>query len=899
MLNSLSNSYKKGVAVLAMTVSLAYHSNAQQPLWRSDAYAFYPDRIVQQRYTAKALSPNEIVSDYSSPASEFKSSVISFKFSINGKDNEMTSGTDHHFNCETNLLYCETPLIRFGQPLKEKDPRPAGFLKPGAQLKLRVDMRGVLKEFNTKGFYTTFDGNRIYKEDFKGVYVAGSSAPLIWDFDNLVNHPELKLQDDNNDGIYETTLSMNIREDEKRTLSRWKLEKDLSPFPRYQSPYPLPDALYNMALEEMVNAVEPDSTFRTGKEWAGVWTRDVSYSIILSMAHLQPEVARQSLLRKVNRKKKIIQDTGTGGAWPISTDRMIWAVAAWELYKVTGDQDWLKEAYTIITNSINDDLQNIYDKETGLVKGESSFLDWREQTYPKWMQPADIFESQNLGTNAVHYQANKVAALMAAQLNDQQAAAKYAAIADQIKTAINRHLWLPSKNYYAQYLYGRKHKIVSPRAEALGEALCVIFGLAEGERRTLLLQHTPVTPYGISCIYPQIPNIPPYHNNAVWPFVQSYWLWAGAMAGNEAAVEESIAAIYRPAALFATNKENFVAENGDYSGTQINSSNMLWSLSGNISIVHRVLFGIQFEKDKLIFRPFVPASLGGKRRLDNFRYRNAILNISMEGSGNEIRSFMIDGKPHAIFEFPSTMEGMHEISIVLSGRTSADTTINRVPVLFSPAAPKPVHKNDLLSWAPVPGAASYRVLVNGKQVSESASTSFKTKQQGYQEYQVIAVDKSGVASFASEPLELIPPSQVSLYELENYAGPASYAYKGFSGKGFVETGASINTVIKVPVSIKEEGDYAVDIRYANGNGPVNTENKCAVRHISINGDAKGSLVFPQRGKGEWSNWGWSNPLTVHLTKGDYFISIEYLPANENMNEAINQAMLDQLRLIRM
>ena len=56
--------------------------------------------------------------------------------------------------------------------------------------------------------------------------------------------------------------------------------------------------------------------------------------------------------------------------------------------------------------------------------------------------------------------------------------------------------------------------------------------------------------YGISCIYPQIPNIPPYHNNenAVWLFGQSYYALAAAKAGNEEAVMESIAAIYRPAA---------------------------------------------------------------------------------------------------------------------------------------------------------------------------------------------------------------------------------------------------------------------------------------------------------------------------------------------------------------
>ena len=59
---------------------------------------------------------------------------------------------------------------------------------------------------------------------------------------------------------------------------------------------------------------------------------------------------------------------------------------------------------------------------------------------------------------------------------------------------------------------------------------------------------------------------------------------AAARSGNEEAVMSSIASIYRPAALFLTNKENFVADNGDYKGTEINSSNMLWSLSGQYRI---------------------------------------------------------------------------------------------------------------------------------------------------------------------------------------------------------------------------------------------------------------------------------------------------------------------------
>jgi hypothetical protein len=157
---------------------------------------------------------------------------------------------------------------------------------------------------------------------------------------------------------------------EKRTDSHWTMSKDASAFPQYKSDYLISDAIYNMSLEEIIKAVEPDRTFRTRKEWAGVWTRDISYSIILSMAYLQPRLAQNSLMRKV-KNGRIIQDTGTGGAYPVGTDRIIWATAAWELYKAIGDREWLKNAYAIIKNSVDADIQNVYDETSGLVKGES------------------------------------------------------------------------------------------------------------------------------------------------------------------------------------------------------------------------------------------------------------------------------------------------------------------------------------------------------------------------------------------------------------------------------------------------------------------------------------------------------------------------------------------------
>lgn len=871
--------------------------SSAQSIYSSGSFQIEKDRVIQGKNESRALSSTQLVSNYQSPANRFQSASISFKFSINGKDNEMLSGKDHHFTVKTGNGKAETPLIRFGQQLKDTAAAET-YLAPNTAITIKLDGRDILKQFTEKGFYTTYNGVKIYKEDFKGIFIAGGTAPLIWDFDNLQTHPELQLQDEDGDGIYEITLILNKHSDEKHTDAEWTLTKDVSAYPVYTSAYPISDAIYNLSLEEMLKAIEKDSTFRTGKEWGGVWTRDISYSIILSMAHLQPQVAKNSLLRKVNKHKRIIQDTGTGGAWPASTDRMIWAVAAWEIYLVTGDRGWLEQAYEIVKNSIDDDIQNVYDRTTGLVKGESSFLDWREQTYPKWMQPADIFESECLGTNAVHYQANSVLAKMATVLNRKEVAVKHKAIADNIKKGINQYLWLPDKNYYAQFLYGRNYKSVSPRAEALGEALCILFGIADAERAKQIVANTPLTEFGISCIYPQIPNIPPYHNNAVWPFVQTYWLWAAAKAGNEKGVAESIMDIYRPAALFLTNKENMVADNGDYNGTQINSSIMLWSLSGNLSIVHKVLFGIRFEENSLLFAPFVPKSLNGKRTLSNFKYRDAVLSIEMEGFGNRIASFTIDGKAATSYHVPADMKGNHTIKIVLANNES-DQTINKVSNYTTLKTPQVQYQNNSILWEPVEGAKSYSILQDGKSMASITTTQWAINEKDFHEYAVLAKDEQGVESFMSEPVGIYTETNSRTIEFEDFQKPAGYAYKGFTGKGFIETSTSVNPTVETGFDVTMAGLYSIDIRYANGNGPTNTENKCAIRTARIDNRKAGIFVFPQRGKEEWSNWGYSNCIQVYLAKGKHLLSVSLEKENTNMNELVNAAMLDHIRVTRL
>ncbi len=882
-----------GLLIIVSAFANVTLAQSSQVIHKTNEYTIFTDGVTQGKFSAKAISDTELISDYVSPKNQSVSSKIIFKFSINGKDNEMKSGVDHQFNL---VESSETPLIQFGTPLKFNNDK-AVDLKPDSPMKIRLDLRKVLAEIKNNGYFTTFKGDKIFKDDFKQVYVAGATAPLSWDFDNLHQKENLEMKDADGDGIYETTIVFNAKKDQKKTDGKWKLTKNTNAFPQYHSDHMLSNALYNLSLEEMINAVEPDSTFRTGKEWAGVWTRDISYSIILSMAHLQPKVAMKSLMRKVNAQKRIIQDTGTGGAYPASTDRIVWATAAWEVYKVTGDKKWLESAYTIIKNSIEDDYFVAYDYETGLVRGESSFLDWREQTYPRWMQPADIYESENLGTNALHYQANVILSEMAKMLSQNAVSEKHKALAVRIKNGINTYLWMPEKGYYAQYLYGRNFKSISPRAEALGEALCVLFGIADAEKVQSIVAMTPQTAYGITCIYPQIPGVPPYHNDAVWPFVQSYWAMASAKAGNSQSVMESIAAIYRPAALFLTNKENFEATNGDFAGTEINSSNMLWSLSGSIGMIHKLIFGIEFHADKIEFHPFVPQQLSGKRSLTNFKYRNAILDIEMENYGNEIASFTIDGKTSKP-EILSTLKGKHTIKIVLKMLAKTDAMMTKKANYFSPEMPIVTLKNSELSWQSVENVMVYQIIKNGKIVDQTKANSFKIVAGKYAEYQVVAVDANGVASFASEPIA-VSKTEPEIYEIESFAAKSAYDYKGFHGDGFVETSKTINAKIDMEVVVREAGLYTVDFRYANGNGPTNTENKCGIRSLKENDDFLGTVVFPQRGVQEWSNWGFSNGVKVYFEKGKHTLTVVLDPMNENMNGTVNQAMLDYLRLTKL
>ncbi len=255
--------------------------------------------------------------------------------------------------------------------------------------------------------------------------------------------------------------------------------------------------------------------------------------------------------------------------------------------------------------------------------------------------------------------------------------------------------------------------------------------------------------------------MPSYHNNALWPFVASYWTLANAKAANSRGVMLGLGSVLRPAALFATNKENFNLDNGDIT-TELNSSNMLWSLSGNLALTMKMLFGITPETDGLSFKPFIPKELDDRRSLKGLRYRDMTLDITIEGYGNRISKFFLNGKSHVPF-IPADLKGQQEVKIVMDNNTPQPIKVNETANVKAPLTPvawltydpsvpssrENAPRLNLLQWQPIEYIDHYIVVRDGKQVAMTNETSWNASLPG--EYQVIGVDANGVESFASEP----------------------------------------------------------------------------------------------------------------------------------------------------
>lgn len=377
--------------------------------------------------------------------------------------------------------------------------------------------------------------------------------------------------------------------------------------------------------------------FETGAKWHYVWTRDLSYSLDLGLHYLDPARAMNSLLFKTSKVRAeliargvedvevALQDTGSGGSWPVSSDRVVWILAASQLVPAAeneenpadAEQQWQDQWYQIAKQTLLQDRQYLYSNKLGIYRGETSFLDWREQTYPSWTANNTLYlaESHALSTNVLHYVALTKAAAAAEKL-DPQYATVFKNWALALKAAINANFWLTEKGLYASYIGEEHNPMPVHHYDLLGLALAINHGVASELQASQILSNYPVTNAGAPVIFPALKDIPIYHNRAIWPFVSAYAL-RSAKKQNHAELYRRLAmSLYQGTAENGSNMENLEwltlrshVEDGALSGPVINSQRQLWSVAAYHDFVVSQLFGMEFANKQLTINPYLPVSL--------------------------------------------------------------------------------------------------------------------------------------------------------------------------------------------------------------------------------------------------------------------------------------------------
>ncbi|MFV7513293.1 Six-hairpin glycosidase-like protein [Stenotrophomonas geniculata] len=412
-----------------------------------------------------------------------------------------------------------------------------------------------------------------------------------------------------------------------------KGEVRIAPMPmRSQTGSVMFDALFALAQQEMdqdrVDAIRdpafdegrpvPCECFQTGARWPYVWTRDVSFAADLALARLDPQRTRQSLQFKLSAARDghtpglfVAQDTGSGGSWPISSDRVVWFLAARHLLD---DPAFADQVWQALQGTLAQDRAMVFDAQVGLYRGETSFLDWREQTYPDWTREDVRFigDSYALSTNVLHYQALRLAERLAGKRGDARAD-EYKAWADALAQQIDARFWREDMGQYMSYIGEAAHPVPYAKVDLLGLSLGILADVLPTGRARRALAAYPIGPAGSPVVWPQEGQQPIYHNRAIWPFVSAYSLRAARQLDDVPRIAAEIRSLMRGAALAGSNMENYElvsqavhVDEGALSGPVVNSERQLWSVAGYLAMVTEGVFGVQ---DDGRVQPKLPVAL--------------------------------------------------------------------------------------------------------------------------------------------------------------------------------------------------------------------------------------------------------------------------------------------------
>ena len=735
-------------------------------------------------------------------------------------------------------------------------------------------------------------------------------------------------------------------------------EKD---HPSLQSGSILFDALYQLALDDAkeasVDAIKdyafndgaPTSCgtggcFETGKKWNYVWTRDLSYASNLGLGWVDPLRVKNSLEFKLSKRRdgtdlEIVQDTGTGGSYPISTDRAVWALGAGELLQhLTGDARtaFRDKALEAAKNTIEQDRATIFDETDGLYRGEQSFLDWREQTYPGWTNPdvVNIGMSKSLSTNAAHLALLDLAKQLATETGDDATAKTMGDRADKLRAAIAKMFWLSEESELSTFLTTSLDPAPVHRYDALGVSLAILLDATSPAQGKDAIAHYPALPKGPPVVFPEQQNTPIYHNRAIWPFVTAYWVKAAKKVNNDRAFELGVRSLVRGSALNLSNMENMEmvtgaphVDDGDASGPVVNSQRQIWSVAGYIGMVNGSLFGIAPTSGGVSVQPYFTRGLRSlfpatnKLALNNVTVRGHKLSVVVNlpddpnvaaGGAYVIKTITFNGVPPEANGFIDDVRlkdrNLVEVDFGLPTAPAAPlkviTDASDYHTIYAPKTPS-------LTVAPNNGKVQITADFAGEKAAEIT----------WSVYRDGARVAFGLGAFTNEWTDTdtngdATPSHCYSVEtrwgssgnvsqharpqcfwsadpskriVTNYANAGAFDLKGGAISGDHTTNwGDVADELATTFTAQHTGAHLVQAEYANGAGPINTGITCGVKHVTIEEQPGGNVVgsgymlMPQRG--DWASFGDSSFVKANLTAGKtYKVRLAHDGKSTNMS----------------
>lgn len=667
--------------------------------------------------------------------------------------------------------------------------------------------------------------------------------------------------------------------------------------------------------------------FETGRLWTFVWTRDSAYAADLGLAFVDPPRMQSTLELKLSPDRsggdvQIVQDTGSGGSYPVSTDRVAWALGSRALYRALADPTaHAARALDAIANTLEQDRVAVFDAVDGLYRGEHSFLDWREQSYAPWtaQDTAHIAMSKALSTNVLHLEALRYAAALATDANDPRAA-RYAGWADALATRIHERFWLAEDGGWSSHIPTTLDTAPARRFDLLGTSLAVLAGIGDEAARTEAITNYPHLVRGPPVMWPESNEVPIYHNRAIWPFVTAYGMRAAKQVGAAEVVTHVALSLYDGAALNLSNMENLEVESGlpwvedgGHSGPVVNSQRQLWSVAAFFTLVHETVFGVTPVDGGLDFAPGLTRAL---RRtwfegtsvvaLSALPFRGARFSVQLElpesvEDGDamlEVEEVLVNGVAVAPPLVPADGD---VISVVLKDNGAKNGALRLVTdgAIFAPPTPSIsaiVASPELtLTLQGGTNAATWSIYRDGVRVATGlpgTNTSYTdpgTSAASPSHCYTAELVVDGRASHRSNPACWWGPAFERTASIDANAFTAVGGSLVFNhGRSHYEAWGDSGHALEATYTAARSGEHLVQLSAGNGAGPVDTGITCGIKRVRVETMAgapvaEGYAVMPHLG--DWSVWRDGSFVAAQLQAGEtYRIVVDMDAFAVNMSE---------------